>query len=64
LFRSTHIAVEPTENGILVAESGSDSDSVDESEIKNDLLRAELVKIHALEGECLKDKVDDESDVE
>jgi hypothetical protein len=48
----------------LVAESGSDSDSEDESETQNDLLKAELLKIHALEADCLKDKVDDESDNE
>jgi hypothetical protein len=63
-YSSTNITVTPTQNGILLEESGSESDGAGESEHENDLLDAELLKIHALETESFQDKIEDVTDGE
>jgi hypothetical protein len=63
-FSSTNIVIYPTQYGILLEESGSESYCTDDLEPKNELLVAELLKICAVGMECLDAKIDDVSDEE
>jgi hypothetical protein len=53
-----------TGDGILLDDSGLELDGPDRFEVEQDLLKAELQKIHDLENKSLDDKSEDTSDVE
>jgi hypothetical protein len=64
VFGSTHFAIASTENGILPEDPDLEPDDSDNIEVEEDLLKAELKKIHDLENKSLDDEIESTSDVE
>ncbi len=63
-FRSTHFDVTSTENGILPENLNPEPDDSENFEDEEDLLKAELKKIHDLEDKPLNDETEYTSDVD
>jgi hypothetical protein len=64
IFLSTHFDVTSTENGILPENLNPEPDDSENFEDEEDLLKAELKKIHDLEDKPLNDETEYTSDVD